>query len=178
MGYLNDLPNTKSSFNDEGWFLSGDIGTIDKDGFVYITGRAKEVIITAGGENIPPVVIENNIKAELPCLSYAVLVGDHRKFLSVLVTLKCERDADGEALDNLDIVALHWCEEMGSNATKVTQVLNDQKVHIGIQEGINRANDKVLSRAQRVQKFAILPTDFSLSTGEMGMFKFFLKLVF
>ena len=88
MGYLNDESKTLASFDEEGWIHTGDIAKID-DGFIYITGRLKELIITAGGENIPPVPIEDNIKAQLPkLLSNCMVVGDKRKFLIVLVTLK------------------------------------------------------------------------------------------
>ena len=66
----------------------GDIGCLDGNGYLEITGRIKEIIITAGGENIPPLVIEDAIKAELPCISNAMVVGDRKKFLSCLLTMK------------------------------------------------------------------------------------------
>jgi len=88
MGYLNDESKTLSSFDEDGWIHTGDLAKIE-DGFLYITGRLKELIITAGGENIPPVPIEDNIKAQIPrLLSNCMVVGDKRKFLIVLVTLK------------------------------------------------------------------------------------------
>ena len=88
MGYLNDEAKTASSFDQGGWIQTGDLAKIE-DGFVFITGRLKELIITAGGENVPPVPIEDNLKAQLPrLLSNCMVVGDKRKFLIVLVTLK------------------------------------------------------------------------------------------
>lgn len=107
MGYLNDEEKTMEAIDDEGWLHSGDIGKVDKDGFLYITGRIKgiviargalvcgffishvapELIITSGGENIAPVPIENRIKTELPFLSNVFVIGDQRKYLSCLVTI-------------------------------------------------------------------------------------------
>lgn len=92
MGYLNNPEKTKEAFGDNDWLHTGDIAKIDADGYLYITGRLKELIITAGGENIPPVPIEDKIKAELPrIISNCMLVGDKKKFLVVLVTLKVGR---------------------------------------------------------------------------------------
>ena len=94
MGYLFNEDKTAETFDSEGWLKSGDIATLDADGFVSITGRIKELIITAGGENIPPVLIEDTIKSELPCVSNAIVIGDRRKFLSCILTLKVDVDAD------------------------------------------------------------------------------------
>lgn len=89
MGYLNCPDKTKETFEDSGWLKTGDIAKIDKEGFVYITGRLKELIITAGGENIAPVPIEDNIKSELPqVISNCMAIGDKRKYLTCFITLK------------------------------------------------------------------------------------------
>ena len=79
MGYLNCEDKTHETIRDNGWMLSGDIGCFDNDGFLYLTGRAKEIIITAGGENIAPIPIEAAIKKELPIASTVMLHGDKRK---------------------------------------------------------------------------------------------------
>ncbi len=91
MGFLNSPEKTKEAIDSDGWLHSGDIGKVDTEGFLYITGRIKELVITAGGENIQPVQIEDNIKYQegiADCVSNCILIGDNRKFLSVLITLK------------------------------------------------------------------------------------------
>jgi long-chain-fatty-acid--CoA ligase ACSBG len=88
MGYLHNESETIEVFDNEGYFHSGDLGFIDENGILDITGRIKELIITAGGENISPVKIEINIKEQCPILSNVVLIGDNRKYLTCLVTLK------------------------------------------------------------------------------------------
>lgn len=88
MGYLQQPQKTIDAIDNEGWLHSEDIGKVDKDGFLFITGRIKELLITAGGENVAPVPIEDNVKAALPIVSQAVVIGDRLKFLSVLLTFK------------------------------------------------------------------------------------------
>ena len=88
MGYLFNEEKTGEAIDADGWLHSGDIGRELSNGYLKITGRIKELIITAGGENVPPVLIEDGIMEELPCISNAMLIGDRRKFLSCLLTLK------------------------------------------------------------------------------------------
>ncbi|XP_021206362.1 very long-chain-fatty-acid--CoA ligase bubblegum isoform X2 [Bombyx mori] len=171
MGYLNDAEKTKGAIDDDGWLLSGDVGRVDSNNLLYITGRIKELLITAGGENVAPVLIEQAIQAELLHVGYAVLIGDRRKFLSVLLTLKTKVSPEtGEPLDELESEARKWVASLGSSATKLSEIVNskDPAVHKAIEAGITRANKHAISNAQKVQKFAILPSDFSVYTGELG----------
>ena len=92
MGYLFNEEKTKESFDEDGWLHTGDIGQDLEGGYYKITGRIKDILITAGGENIAPILVEDTIKKELPCISNAMVIGDRRKFLSVLLTLKVDID--------------------------------------------------------------------------------------
>ncbi|XP_059050920.1 very long-chain-fatty-acid--CoA ligase bubblegum [Achroia grisella] len=171
MGYLDEPEKTLETLDSEGWLLSGDIGRLDSRNLLYITGRIKELLITAGGENVAPVPIEQIVQAELPHLGYAVLIGDKRKFLSIIVTLKAKLNTDtGAALDDLESETRKWVAGLGSQATTISEIYKskDPAVHKAIEEGIKRANKYAISNAQKIQKFAILPADFSLASGELG----------
>ncbi|XP_039199755.1 long-chain-fatty-acid--CoA ligase ACSBG1 [Crotalus tigris] len=171
MGYLNMEDKTREVIDQDGWLHSGDLGKMDKDGFVYVTGRIKELIITAGGENIPPIPLEEAVKKELPLVSNAVLIGDRKKFLSMLLTLKCSVDPDtSEPTDYLTQEAGDFCQKAGSKATRVSEIVQtrDHAVYRAVQDGIDRINRGALSNPQRIQKWAILEKDFSISGGEFG----------
>lgn len=166
MGYLNNEDATKSTLRD-GWLCSGDVGQFDEDGFLSITGRIKELIITAGGENIPPVLIEDALKAELKALSNVMVIGDKRKFLTFICTLRVEVDSEGKPSNKLDRVSLGVAKEIGSSATTVEEAQTCDKFKKYIEDGMKRANAKATSRAQNVQKFIILEQDFSIAGGEL-----------
>jgi long-chain-fatty-acid--CoA ligase ACSBG len=169
MGYLFNEEKTKETIDSEGWLHTGDIGRVDDDGFLYITGRIKELIITAGGENVAPVPIEDRMKQECPIVANAMVIGDKKKFLSMLVTLKSEVDPETTVpLDKLTPDAIKILADIGSNATTVTEAIADEKVKAYITEAMGRANEAAVSRAQKFQKFTILPADFSIPGGELG----------
>ncbi|XP_033749822.1 long-chain-fatty-acid--CoA ligase ACSBG2-like [Pecten maximus] len=171
MGYLRNEAKTVETFDEAGWLKSGDIGRKDKDGFLFVTGRIKELIITAGGENVAPIPIEGNVKEALPCVSNCMLIGDQRKFLTMLISLKVEMNVEtGAPTDNLTQDAVEWCKSIGSEATTMADVLDnkDKNVLKAIQAGIDQANTKTTSRATKIQKWTILPTDFSIPGGELG----------
>ncbi|KAH8377994.1 hypothetical protein KR093_008450 [Drosophila rubida] len=191
MGYLHQRDKTDETIDEDGWLHTGDIGSIDARGNVVISGRLKELIITAGGENIPPVHIEELIKRELPCVSNALLIGDHRKYLTVLLALKTKSDAEtGRPLDALREETVEWLQAHHLQQSKLSELLGipadlqlpneanalaaalqisaEPKLYEALEAGIKRANEHAISNAQRVQKFALLPHEFSLATGELG----------
>lgn len=171
MGYIDDLEMTKQSLDEEGWLRTGDKGKFDPVHGLVITGRLKDIIITAGGENIPTALIEETVKSELPVISQAVLIGDARKYLTVLITLKSLMDKDnGAPLDELDPVTKNWCRSLGSQCETVSEILQKKpkEIYQAIEDSIQQANKKAISNAQRVQKFRILPKDFSINSGELG----------
>ncbi len=131
-----------------------------------ITGRIKDLIITAGGENIPPTLIEIEMKLALPAVSNCVVIGDKRRYLVMLLTLKCEVDPEsGEPTDKLSAEALSEGKSIGSNCTTVYEAALDKKWIAYINSGMRTANQHTTSRAQVVQKWCLLPRDLSERQG-------------
>ncbi|RHY71066.1 hypothetical protein DYB38_001641 [Aphanomyces astaci] len=167
MGYLKAEQITKDTIDADGWLHSGDCGKLDEDNFCSITGRIKELIITAGGENIPPVLLEDAIKEEIPLLSNAMAIGDRRKFLTAVFTLKVVVDADGNPSDQLDSTALAILTGLGSTATTVGEAKTCDKVKVYMETKLKKANGRAASRAQHIQKYIILDKDFSIGGDEL-----------
>ena len=130
----------------------------------------KELIITAGGENIAPIPIENAIKEALPCISNVVLVGERRRFISCLLTFRVVLDTNERIpSDNLTAAAIAWCVSVGSGSVRLSDILApDMAVMRAIQNGINEANKSAVSNAGVVRKWMILPNELSVSSGELG----------
>jgi long-chain-fatty-acid--CoA ligase ACSBG len=177
MGYMYMPEKTAETIDDEGYLHSGDIGEFDNNdiptipkpsGFMKITGRIKELIITAGGENIPPVLIENEMKSAMNSLSNCMVIGDQRKFLTMLISVKTEVDKDsGAPNDILAADSLNVCREIGSTATTVNDVANDELWTKYFNDGMKTGNSKTTSAAQKIQKWILLPIDFSEKAGEL-----------
>jgi long-chain-fatty-acid--CoA ligase ACSBG len=177
MGYMYMHDKTVETIDNEGWLHSGDVGRFDDDkhpdipgesGFMYITGRIKELIITAGGENIPPVLIEQEFKLAMPALSNCMVVGDKRKFLTIILTLIVEVDLDtGIPSKKLTGESLETAKRIGSKATTTTEAMTCPKFEEYFTKGMEVANAKSTSRAQRVSKWALVESDFSEPTGEL-----------
>lgn len=150
-GYLKNHAATREVLDEDGWLRSGDIGAIDEDGFVRITGRKKDIVVTAGGKNVAPQNIENALKS-VALVSQAVVVGDRKPYLVALLTL------DAEAL-------AVWAAERGV-AGSPGELAAHADVRAAVEEGVARANAD-LARHEQVKRFAILPDDFSVESGEL-----------
>jgi len=169
LGYLRDGAKTREAIDADGWNHSGDTGALKSFGdgaapMLKITGRIKELLITAGGENVAPVPIEDALRASLPGVSAAVVVGDRRKFLSVLFTLK---QRPNDATGSFDDVLVGEAADVSRSAKTAAAAADDRTWKAAVQLAIDEYNATAASSAQRIQKFAILPRDFSQATGEL-----------
>ena len=162
MGYLKNPEASGATIDELGFLHSGDVGRTDEGGYLTISGRIKELIITAGGENVPPVLIEDNIKEALPIVSNVMVIGDKRKFLSCVITLRSELQEDGEPDEKLTPAVIKAIADAGGKATTVPEAQNDPVVAKMIDAGLAASNKKATSNAQMVRKFTILARDFSL----------------
>jgi long-chain-fatty-acid--CoA ligase ACSBG len=166
MGYMKQEDKTREAIDAEGWLHSGDVGCFDEHGLLHITGRIKELIIGAGGENIAPVPIEDELKRLMPALSNVVMIGDKRKYNVLLVALKAKQDmTTGSFTDDLTNEAL----TVNPAVRTVSAALTDKTWNDYIKKGVSTYNEgKVcVSNAQKIQYFKILPTDLSIPGGEL-----------
>jgi long-chain-fatty-acid--CoA ligase ACSBG len=164
MGYLGNEQKTVESIDADGWLHSGDVGRVDENGMLFITGRIKELLITAGGENIPPVPIEEDIKAAAPAISNLVVIGDKKKYLTALVTLTTTPNGDGTFSDELTGDALG----VNPQVKTASAAVDDAAFKAYVQKGIDHYNSHAISNAAKIQYFSILPNDFSIPGGELG----------
>eukprot|EP00450_Noctiluca_scintillans_P000712 CAMPEP_0194483376 /NCGR_PEP_ID=MMETSP0253-20130528/5018_1 /TAXON_ID=2966 /ORGANISM="Noctiluca scintillans" /LENGTH=734 /DNA_ID=CAMNT_0039323037 /DNA_START=65 /DNA_END=2269 /DNA_ORIENTATION=- len=156
----------RAAIDKYGWLHSGDKGCMDKNGMYKITGRYKELIIGAGGENIAPVPVEEHLKLCCPALSNVMMVGDNRKYNVILVTLQAE-GSTGEFPGGDDLAGAAL--EVSPGVTKISQAMKDPKWQQYIQAGLDRTNNNpnvCQNNAWKVQFFRIVPRDFSIETGE------------
>ncbi|MBP3037204.1 long-chain fatty acid--CoA ligase [Arthrobacter sp. zg-ZUI100] len=150
-GYHNNPEANAAAFTGE-WFHSGDVGSLDDDGFLTITGRKKDILVTAGGKNVAPGPLEEKIR-EHRLVSQAIVVGEGRPFVTALLTL------DEETL-------AAWARENGSAQPASETAADDPRVRALLQQAVDSANATV-SQAEQIRKFTVLPQDFSLESGHL-----------
>jgi long-chain acyl-CoA synthetase len=153
-GYWRDETATKEAFDADGWYATGDLGQLDDEGFLSITGRKKEIIVTAGGKNVAPSVLEDRMRTHA-LISQCMVVGDGRPFVGVLVTI--DQETFGP-----------WKERHGKPATAtVADLRDDPDLNAEIQVAVDDANMAV-SRAESIRKFRILDGDFTQEQGHLS----------
>jgi long-chain acyl-CoA synthetase len=150
-GYWNDPEATREVLSPEGWVHTGDLGEIDDEGFLRVTGRKKEIIVTAGGKNVAPTQLEDRIRAH-PLVSQCMVVGDGEPFIAALVTI------DTEALSL-------WADQHGK-AGDVADLTEDPDLRAAVQSAVDDANRSV-SQAESIRKFRILPNDWTEESGHL-----------
>ncbi|MCL1900340.1 MAG: AMP-dependent synthetase/ligase, partial [Promicromonosporaceae bacterium] len=152
-GYHKNPEATAEAFvggDPSGWFRTGDIGAIDEAGFVTITGRKKEIIVTAGGKNVAPAVLEDRVRSHA-LISQCVVVGDNQPFIGALITL------DAEGLPG-------WLTMHNKQAMTAAEAMTDPDVLASIDKAVERANEAV-SKAESIRKYEIIPGDFTIANG-------------
>jgi long-chain acyl-CoA synthetase len=137
---------------DGAWFRSGDLGRLDEDGYLYITGRKKEIIVTAGGKNVAPAVLEDRLRAH-PLVSQCMVVGDNQPFIASLITI------DQDMLKG-------WIAANAKAGATIETLRNDPDLIAVIQTAVDEAN-KAVSKAESIRKFTILPVDFTIAGGQL-----------
>jgi long-chain acyl-CoA synthetase len=152
-GYWRNPEATAEAIDPDGWFHTGDLGALDSDGYLRLTGRKKELIVTAGGKNVAPAVLEDRLRAH-PLISQCVVIGDRQPFIAALVTI------DEEAWPG-------WLERAGRPAaTTVADLRTDPDLLAEVQSAVDEAN-RAVSKAESIRVFRILPEDFSEASGTM-----------
>ncbi|MFI9616070.1 AMP-dependent synthetase/ligase [Streptomyces sp. NPDC052023] len=136
----------------DGWFPTGDIGRLDDEGYLTITGRKKEILITAGGKNMAPAPLENWLRSH-PLISHCLVLGDRRPYITALITL----DADG---------ITHWRQMNGKHPVPPELLVDDEELRAVLQRAVEEAN-RLVSRPESIRRFIVLPTDFTEAAGHL-----------
>ncbi|MFE3901688.1 AMP-dependent synthetase/ligase [Streptomyces sp. NPDC059153] len=135
-----------------GWFATGDLGALDEGGYLTITGRKKDIIITSGGKNVTPAPLEDWLRAH-PLVSQCMVVGENRSFITALITL----EPDGLA---------HWRQMKKKQDVPIRELVADEELRSALQRAVDEAN-RLVSRAESIRKFAVLPGDFTEESGHL-----------
>jgi long-chain acyl-CoA synthetase len=150
-GYWQDEAATAEAREPDGWFHTGDVGEVDDEGFVRITGRKKEILVTAGGKNVAPAVLEDRLRANA-LVDQCIVVGDGMPFIAALVTI------DPETFPA-------WAEQHGKSGM-VADLVDDPDLRAEVEAAVEEAN-KAVSKAEAIRKFAILPTQWTEEGGQL-----------
>jgi long-chain acyl-CoA synthetase len=151
-GYWQNEDANAEVFDADRWFKTGDLGKLDDEGFLYIVGRKKELIVTAGGKNVAPAVLEDRLRAH-PLVSQCIVVGDNQPFIAALVTI------DQDALKG-------WVANNKKDGASINELINDPDLIAVVQTAVDEAN-KAVSKAESIRKFTILPVDFTIAGGHL-----------
>lgn len=151
-GYWQNEQATNEAIDREGWFHTGDVGTVDADGFVRITGRIKDIIVTAAGKNVAPAPLEDRLKAHT-LVSQAMVVGDGKPFIAALITIEADSFST-------------WADEHGHAGATVASMVDHADLRAAISEAVDFANESV-SKAESIREFVILPADLELDAEEI-----------
>ena len=149
--WQNDAANSEV-FDNDGWFRSGDLGKLDENGFLYIVGRKKELIVTAGGKNVAPAVLEDRLRAH-PLVSQCMVVGDNKPFIAALITIDAE-------------MSKGWIAANKKDGATIETLRHDPDLIAVIQTAVDEAN-KAVSKAESIRKFTILGEDFTIAGGHL-----------
>jgi long-chain acyl-CoA synthetase len=152
-GYWKNDEATAAAIDADGWFHTGDLGEFDADGFIKITGRKKEILVTAGGKNVAPAVLEDRIRTHA-LISQCMVVGDGKPFIAALITI------DPETIGA-------WADKHGKSGD-IASLVDDKDLIAEVQTAVDDANSAV-SKAEGIKKFAILPTDWTQQNGELSL---------
>jgi long-chain acyl-CoA synthetase len=151
-GYWQNKGANDEVFTEDRWFKSGDLGRLDEEGFLYIVGRKKELIVTAGGKNVAPAVLEDRLRAHA-LVSQCMVVGDNQPFIAALITI------DQDLLKS-------WVSNNKKEGASMADLAHDPDLISVIQTAVDEAN-KAVSKAESIRKFVILPTDFTIAGGHL-----------
>ncbi len=151
-GYWQNKAANDEVFTEDRWFKSGDLGRLDEEGFLYIVGRKKELIVTAGGKNVAPAVLEDRLRAHA-LVSQCMVVGDNQPFIAALITI------DQDLLKS-------WVSNNKKEGASMADLAHDPDLISVIQTAVDEAN-KAVSKAESIRKFVILPTDFTIAGGHL-----------
>jgi long-chain acyl-CoA synthetase len=151
-GYWQNEAANKEVFDSNGYFKSGDLGKIDEEGYLSIVGRKKELIVTAGGKNVAPAVLEDRLRSH-PLISQCMVVGDNKPFIAALITI------DPDAIKP-------WAVANKKEGASISELAKDPTLQAVIQTAVDETN-KAVSRAESIRKFVILPVDFTIAGGHL-----------